>query len=92
MSEAELKVILGANWKGDSAFLKPNCFLWFKTVSMERPQHMNIFRPSALLQAYLNESTTAGRKIEASCLKFMGILLYLNTGAIYFHYFDLLSI
>lgn len=38
---------------------------------------MNIFRPSALLQAYLNESTTAGRIIEAS-LKFMGILLYLT--------------
>jgi len=44
---------------------------------MERPQHMNIFRPNALLQDYLNESTTAGRIIEASCLKFMGILLYL---------------
>lgn len=44
---------------------------------MEKPLHTSIFRPSALLQAYLNESTTAGRIIEASCLKFMDILLYL---------------
>ena len=45
---------------------------------MERPEHRNIFRPSALLRAYLNERTTAGRIIEAGRLKFMGVLLYLT--------------
>lgn len=42
---------------------------------------MNIFRPSALLQAYQNESTTAGRIIEASLLNFVGILLIFDIGA-----------